>query len=68
MPKSEIPSLAIRLTPQGCSVDDLAARLRTGTPALVGYTEDNALHLNLRTVFPQQDTALTSAVLKAIEQ
>jgi len=66
MPKSEIPSLAIRLTPTNGSVEDLAARLRTGTPAVVGYTEHDALHLNLRTIFPAQDPFLTQALLTAL--
>ena len=66
MPKSEIPSLAIRISPPKGSVDDLASRLRTGTPAVVGYTEDDALHLNLRTIFPHQDPALTEAIISAL--
>jgi L-seryl-tRNA(Ser) seleniumtransferase len=66
MPKSGIPSLALRIVPHKLSVPKLARRLRTGTPAVVGYTEDDAFHLNLRTVFPDQDDALTEALQQAL--
>lgn len=66
MPKSEIPSVAIRIRPNAGAIDNFAARLRTGTPAVVGYTEDDALHLNLRTVFPEQDASLARALIAAL--
>ncbi|NNM30781.1 MAG: L-seryl-tRNA(Sec) selenium transferase [Akkermansiaceae bacterium] len=66
MPHAEIPSIAIAIDPRDRSLDDLAAALRTGSPAVVGYTQDDRLLLNLRTVFPHQDEALTSALQAAL--
>lgn len=65
MPKSQIPSLALRITPNK-SVDSLAQKLRTGSPPVIGYTEEDALHLNLRTIFPHQDQALAQALRQAL--
>lgn len=66
MPKSEIPSIAISITPNNQSVNQLASRLRTGSPAVVGTVVDNALHLDLRTVFEHQDVQLVEAVIKSM--
>ena len=66
MPKSEIPSLALHLVPHTLPLGEFARRLRTGQPAVVGYTESDALHLNLRTVFPHQDEALAAAIVDAL--
>lgn len=62
MPRSEFPSLAIKLEPSGQSVPALARRLRLGAPAIVGYTTDDALFLDLRTVFPESDPAVRRAL------
>ncbi len=62
MPKSEIPSIAISITPEKTSVNQMAKRLRTGTPAAVGTVEGGRLHLDLRTVFPHQDLALVQSL------
>lgn len=62
MPKSEIPSIAITITPESISVNQMSKKLRTGTPALVGTVDDGKLHLDLRTVFPHQDAALIERV------
>lgn len=64
-PRSEIPSIAVQLRPRLGSVASLAARLRTGSPPVLGFIADDALHLDLRTVFPDQDEALTAAVRAA---
>lgn len=66
MPQSEIPSTAIRIQPDSYSVNQLSRRLRTGSPAVVASIENNSLLLDLRTVFPHQDEALTQALLQAM--
>ena len=66
MPKSEIPSVAITITPANTSVNKMAQRLRTGTPAVVGTVVEGKLHLDLRTVFDHQDGLLTDAINQAI--
>ena len=67
MPQSEIPSLAIRWKPSGISVNKLARRLRTSTPAIVGTVVENSLCFDLRTVFPRQDKAFTAALASAAQ-
>ncbi len=62
MPKSAIPSLTLDLKPQSMSVGKLARRLRFGAPPVVGYTADGSHRIDLRTVFPRQDQALTKAI------
>ena len=68
MPRSEIPSLALRIVPSGKSVEKLAAQLRLGTPAVVGYTQEDAFFLNLRTVLPEQDEGLTRALKSVLQE
>ncbi len=65
MPTSQIPSIALALKPTSISLNKLAKNLRVGPPAIVGYTENNQLCLDLRTIFPWQDEAI-STTLKQI--
>ncbi len=55
MPTSQIPSIALSVTPTGISLNKLSRALRTGTPAIVGYTDQEKFCLDLRTIFPWQD-------------
>ena len=66
MPKSELPSVALRIVPRDLPVGQFAQRLRTGQPAVIGHTGNDALHLNLRSVFPDQDELLARAVAGAL--
>jgi L-seryl-tRNA(Ser) seleniumtransferase len=45
---------------------ELAYRLRTGTPAVVGRVRNGKLVLDLRTVFPPQEDSLVEALRQAI--
>jgi len=65
MPKSEIPSVAISISPKNVSVTQFAKRLRTGTPSLVGTVVEGQLHLDLRTIFEHQDENVTEAIRAA---
>jgi L-seryl-tRNA(Ser) seleniumtransferase len=63
MPRSEIPSIGLIIKhPEICKAEQLATRLRLGSPPVVGYVEDDSLRLDLRTVFPAQDPALVAAL------
>ena len=62
MPKSAIPSFALQIIPQSCSATDLAARLRTNSPALVGYIANEAFYLDFRTIFPRQDASVVDVL------
>jgi L-seryl-tRNA(Ser) seleniumtransferase len=65
MPRSKIPSIALRITPSSVSLSKLSKLLRTGSPAIVGYTHDNHIQLDLRTLFEWQDS-LVSQRLKEV--
>ncbi len=62
MPRSEFPSVAIKIVPKNQSVPKLARELRNGETAVVGYTTDDALLLDLRTIFPESDELVTEAL------
>ena len=66
MPRSEFPSIALKITPENQSVPKLARKLRLGTPAIVGYTTDNELFLDLRTIFPESDSSVSKAIKTAL--
>ncbi|MGJ8673701.1 L-seryl-tRNA(Sec) selenium transferase [Rubritalea sp.] len=65
MPRSQIPSMAIKITPTGISLNKLGKLLRIGSPAIVGYTQEKHLLLDLRTIFDWQD-ALVAQRLKEV--
>lgn len=50
LPARELPSWAVRLTPRKGSLDDLAATLRTGDPAILARVHDDGLLLDVRTL------------------
>jgi L-seryl-tRNA(Ser) seleniumtransferase len=45
---------------------ELALRLRTGAPAIVGRVRDGKLILDMRTVFVDQHDALVEALRRAV--
>ena len=55
MPKSQIPSIALTIKPIGISINKLSRLLRTNTPAIVGYTDNDTFKLDFRTIFDWQD-------------
>ena len=67
MPRTVIPSVTVDVRPPpGSSVDAMAAALRRGTPAVVGYVGGGRLRIDLRTVFPEQDAAVATAIRAAM--
>ncbi len=62
MPNQTIATWCVALKASHENVDALATRLRTGLPAVCGRVQNDALLLDLRTVFPRQDTQLVQAV------
>lgn len=62
IPTQELSTWCVALRPAAWSVDRLAAALRTGTPAIVGRVREDRLLLDLRSVFPRQDTEMLSAL------
>ncbi len=62
MPRSVIPSVTIELTMANVPLADFAARLRHGTPPVIGYISGGRFKLDLRTIFPSQDGQIILAV------
>lgn len=61
MPTRQIKTWCVAVTPARGTVDQLAADLRTGEPAVFGRVQQNQLLIDLRTVFPAQDAQLAEA-------
>ena len=61
VPTQRIGTWCVAIDPADCSVTELAARLRIGTPAVYGRIQDDRLLLDLRTVFPGQDMRMVDA-------
>jgi L-seryl-tRNA(Ser) seleniumtransferase len=67
MPRSEFPSVALKVNPNNQSVQKLASKLRSCARAIVGYTTDDALFLDLRTVFPADDHLICRELQSTLE-
>ncbi len=61
-PSAVLPTRLIALTHSDLSADDLNARLRASTPPIIARVEEGRVLLDLRTVFPEQDTALVQTL------
>lgn len=61
-PGVELPGWTLRVHVPGLSAQEAARRLRAGDPPVVGRREDDDLVLDLRTVDPQEDTAVVEAL------
>jgi len=66
IPTQQLPTICVALHGPGSVIDPLAARLRTGTPAVVGRVQHGRLMLDLRSVPPRQDESLVRAIHQAI--
>ncbi|MDA7979786.1 MAG: L-seryl-tRNA(Sec) selenium transferase [Pirellulales bacterium] len=69
LPAQQLSTVALAFQPRDAhsslSVEELAASLRSGTPAIVGRINQGRLLLDLRSVFPGEDSALADAVQTA---
>jgi L-seryl-tRNA(Ser) seleniumtransferase len=65
LPKSTMASVTIEIAPRNCSPADLAARLRSTAPPVIGYIANDRLKLDLRTILPHQDNVLIDAIRSA---
>ncbi len=61
LPRSEIESTTIRITPQTMTPPALAQALREATPPIIGSVGSGRFNLDLRTVFPRQDQEIIEA-------
>ncbi len=66
-PSAVLPTRLLAVTCEGLSADEISARLRTSDPPIVARVEDGRALLDLRTVFPEQDRAVTAGLQKLTE-
>jgi L-seryl-tRNA(Ser) seleniumtransferase len=64
-PEKRFESRALAVAKEGVSADDLAAKLRSGSPPVVGRVEDGRVLLDLRSVMPEEDGILERALKEA---
>jgi L-seryl-tRNA(Ser) seleniumtransferase len=62
VPTQQLRTWCVALVPARLSVNALAHQLRVGTPSIFARIQNERLLLDLRTVFPQQDTQMVAAV------
>jgi L-seryl-tRNA(Ser) seleniumtransferase len=65
LPKSNVASVTIDFVPKDRSLNEFAASLRASIPPVIGYIADNRFKLDLRTILPQQDEKVISAIRAA---
>lgn len=65
-PRSHIPSVALAIRPTHKSVETLARDLRCQVPPIISFIADQAVRLDLRTVFPSQDPVLVRALTQTL--
>jgi L-seryl-tRNA(Ser) seleniumtransferase len=63
-PSSVLPTRLLALRGADLGADELAARLRANDPPIVARVEDGRVLLDLRTVFADQDSVITSALAR----
>jgi L-seryl-tRNA(Ser) seleniumtransferase len=61
LPDQPLPTWVVEIEAKEISDTELARRLRTGNPAVIGRLRDGKIVLDVRTVFPRQHDALISA-------
>jgi L-seryl-tRNA(Ser) seleniumtransferase len=61
-PSAVLPTRLLAVTREGLSGDEISARLRTSQPPLIARIEEGRVLLDLRTVFPEQDTIVIAAL------
>jgi L-seryl-tRNA(Ser) seleniumtransferase len=66
LPDQAMPSWVVELEADGLGDAELAHRLRTGTPAVMGRVRDGRVVLDVRTVLPHHEAALVEAVRRAV--
>jgi len=64
-PVTEIPTALLRLVHPARPAQEMAAALRAGDPPVVARVADGALLVDLRTVAPEDEEVLLSALVRA---
>ena len=66
-PSATLPTKLIALTHAALSADELSAHLRHSDPPIITRVEDGRVLLDLRTVFPEQDSTLAAKLASLTE-
>lgn len=66
LPGQDLPTCLLAIDPPGGNVDDLAARLRQGTPPVFARIAKGQLLLDPRTVLPGEESVLVDALVAAL--
>jgi L-seryl-tRNA(Ser) seleniumtransferase len=66
-PSSVLPTRLLAVSCDGLSADELSARLRASDPPVIARVEDGRVLLDLRTVFPEQDAMIATALSRISE-
>ena len=61
-PSSALPTRVLAVTVEGLSADELSARLRASDPPIIARVEEGRVMMDLRTVFPEQDSVVAAAI------
>lgn len=62
LPRSVLRSIALEISSENFSPNEIATRLRQATPVVIGYIVKGRFRLDLRTIFPRQDALLAQAL------
>jgi L-seryl-tRNA(Ser) seleniumtransferase len=66
-PSAVLPTSLLAITRDGLSADEIAAKLRSFDPPIIARVETGRVLLDLRTVFPEQDPVIISALRQIAE-
>ena len=62
LPQATLPSITLDLVPDDMALKEFATRLRRAALPVIGVIQGQRFRLDLRTVFPKQDKALTQSI------
>ena len=68
LPLAELPGWAISLQPKHISLNDLAVRLRQGSPPVIGRIQDDRYIIDPRTLNREDNNLLASLLKQALKQ
>ena len=65
-PVEKVASAAVRIVPEQVSADAFSRRLRKGESPVIGYTREDTVHLDARTILDDEVAAVALAVRTAL--
>lgn len=68
LPQSVIRSIAIEIVPESVRLPEFAERLRRASPPVIGAMSGGKFKLDVRTIFPDEDQELITAIRSALQK